>query len=123
MRAKLIDIDLSMNGKTYLGIREVADKFMVTPDLLRKWEQWFPKVLKPKRTPGETRLYDEQAVRGAATIYRLLRQEGLSVRGAQARLANGDIDSEDVRQQVIARLQHLRQHLQEILNEIDNKQQ
>lgn len=119
MRAKLIDIDLSMNGKTYLSIKEVSDKFMVTPDLLRKWEQSFPKVIKPKRTPGDTRLYDEQAVRGVATIYRLLRQEGLSVRGAKARLANGDVESEDARQQIIARLQKLRQRLQDILNEIE----
>lgn len=119
MIAKLIDIDLSMHGKTYLSISEVADKFKVTPDLLRKWEQSFPKVIKPKRTPKDTRLYDERAVHGVATIYRLLRQEGLSVRGAQARLANGDIEAEDARQQVIARLQNLRQHLQDILNEID----
>lgn len=119
MRAKLVDIDLSMNGKTYLSISEVAGKFLVTPDLLRKWEQWFPKVIKPKRTLGDTRLYDEKAVRGVATIYRLLRVEGLSVQGAQARLANGDIDAEDARQQVIARLQKLRQRLQDILNEIE----
>lgn len=119
MLAKCIDIDLTME-KPYLSISEVAKKFQVTPDLLRKWEQSFPKVIKPKRTQGDTRLYDEQAVRGVATIYRLLRHEGLSVSGAKARLESGNIDAEDARQKVISHLQALRKHLQDILNEIDS---
>lgn len=45
--------------KKYLSIGEVAEKFGVSIEVLRKWEKDFPKVLKPMRTKGESRLYDK----------------------------------------------------------------
>lgn len=110
--------DLTMT-KPYLSISEVADRFKVTPDLLRKWERDFPRVLRPRRTQGETRLYDAKAVQQVAVIYRLLRVEGLSIDAARRKLNHpGSLDDAATRQEVVARLQAIRQHLQAIADEL-----
>ena len=120
MAKSALDItDLTLE-KPYLTIGEVAEKFQVSVDLLRKWERDFPQYLRPKRTAGDTRLYDERCVHRVAAIYRLMRIEGLSVEGAKRRLKGDDLSVEENRQQVIARLQQLRQRLMGIVEELGN---
>lgn len=104
--------------KAYLSIGEVAEKFSVSPDLLRKWEKEFPRYLHPKRTGGATRLYGRKDLQQVAVIYRLLRTEGLSVEGAKRRLQGGAMDDDESRQEVILRLQQLRQRLLGIIDEL-----
>ena len=111
-------IDLTMD-KPYLSIGEVAAKFSVTPDLLRKWERDFPRYLHPKRTGGDSRLYDQKALHQVAVIYRMLRVEGLSVEGARRRLQEGNTAQAETRQEVIQRLQKLKQQLLGIVDELD----
>lgn len=118
-KSHLVNFDLTM-PKQYLSIGEVAEKFQVSVDLLRKWERDFPQYLRPKRTAGDTRLYDERCVHRVAAIYRLMRIEGLSVEGAKRRLKGDDLSVEENRQQVIARLQQLRQRLMGIVEELGN---
>lgn len=110
--------DLTLE-KPYLSIGEVAEKFDVSTDLLRKWERDFPQYLHPKRKSGENRLYNRKAVQQVAVIYRLLRVEGLSVEGAKRRMRNGnDVTAEESRQEVIQRLQDLRNKLMGIISEL-----
>ena len=109
--------DLTME-KPYLSISEVAEKFSVSPDLLRKWEKDFPRYLHPKRTGGDSRLYGVKDVQQVAVIYRLLRVEGLGIDGAKRRLQSGNIESDESRQEVIQRLQILRQKLLGIIEEL-----
>ena len=111
--------DLTME-RPYLSIGEVAKKFDVTPMCLRQWEKEFPQYLHPKRTGGDTRLYDRKAVQRVAAIYRLLRVEGMSLEGAKRRLRDGDTGDDEMRQEVIQRLQSLRQQLLVIVAELDN---
>lgn len=110
--------DLTM-AKPYLSIGEVAQKFGVSIDLLRKWEKEFPRYLHPRRTNGETRLYGQKDVQQVAVIYRLLRVDGLSVDGVKRRLQGEDetLDDES-RQEVIQRLQALRKRLMGIVEEL-----
>ncbi len=108
----------SADGKKYLSIGEVAAKFKVSVELLRKWEKDFPRVLRPKRTSGDSRLYDQRQQNNVAMIYRLLRVEGLSVAGAKKRLSNKQSD-EEVRQEVILKLSSIRSKLMSVVEEIE----
>ena len=96
----------------------MAAKFKVSVELLRKWEKDFPRVLRPKRTSGDSRLYDQRQQNNVAMIYRLLRVEGLSVAGAKKRLSNKQSD-EEVRQEVILKLSSIRSKLMSVVEEIE----
>lgn len=109
----------NVTEKKYLSIGEMAAKFNVSVELLRKWEKDFPRVLRPKRTSGDSRLYDQKQQSNVAMIYRLLREEGLSVSGAKKRLSNKQSE-EEVRQEVIERLGIVRQQLMSIVEELDH---
>lgn len=116
-KSRLSITDLTMT-KPYLSIGEVAERFQISTDLLRKWEKEFPQYLRPGRSNGDSRLYDAKNLQRVAVIYRLLRVEGLSVDGAKRRIREGNVSDSEVRQQVIVRLQKLRQHLMGIVEEI-----
>lgn len=104
--------------KKYLSIGEVAAKFNVSIELLRKWERDFPRVLRPMRTKGESRLYDQKQQNNVAMIYHLLREEGLSIEGAKKKLSKKQSD-EEIRQDVITRLTSIRTQLMGIVEEIE----
>jgi len=107
--------------KPYLSIGEVAAKFDVSVDLLRKWEKSFPQYLRPRRTPGDNRLYGEKDVQRVGVIYRLIRFEGLSIEGAKRKLNEKDMTGDEARQEVIQRLQGLRQQLLGIIGELETE--
>lgn len=104
--------------KKYLSIGEVAAKFNVSIELLRKWERDFPRVLRPMRTKGESRLYDQKQQNNVAMIYHLLREEGLSIDGAKKKLSKKQSE-EEIRQEVITRLTSIRTQLMSIVEEIE----
>ena len=110
--------DLTME-KPYLSIGEVAAKFDVSVDLLRKWEKSFPQYLHPRRTSGDNRLYDKKDVQRVGVLYRLIRVEGLSIEGAKRKLNDKDMTGDEARQEVIQRLQGLRQQLLGIIEELE----
>lgn len=111
-----------VSQKKYLSIGEVAEKFNVSVELLRKWEKDFPRVLKPKRTGKDTRLYDNKQQNNVAMIYHLLREEGLSIEGAKKRLSN-KLTDEEIRQEVITKLQNVRSQLIAVVEEIEKLQE
>lgn len=106
-------------NKKYLSIGEVAAKFNVSVELLRKWERDFPRVLHPKRTSRDSRLYDQKQLNKVAMIYHLLREEGLSIEGARKRLSNKQ-GEEEIRQEVISKLRSVRQQLMSVVEEIEH---
>lgn len=105
--------------KPYLSIGEVAAKFDVSTDLLRKWEREFPQHLRPRRTGSDNRLYDRKSLLQVSAIYRLLRIEGLSIDGAKRRLREGNTEKIEARQEVIQRLQSLRLQLLSTIEELE----
>ena len=112
--------DLTME-KPYLSIGEVAAKFDVSVDSLRKWEKAFPQYLRPRRTPGDNRLYGKKDVQRVGVIYRLIRVEGLSIDGAKKKLKERDMTGDEARQEVIQKLQGLRQTLLGIIAELEQE--
>lgn len=105
--------------KKYLSIGEVAAKFNISIEVLRKWEKDFPRVLKPMRSSGDSRLYDRKQQNNVAMILHLLREEGLSIEGAKRKLSN-KLTDEEIRQEVITRLKDIRAKIMDIANEIEN---
>ena len=59
---------------THLRISAVADRFDIHPQTLRLYER--EGLITPQRSAGNTRLYDEEAIRRLETILTLTRDLG-----------------------------------------------
>lgn len=66
----------------FRSIGEVADLIGVAPHVLRYWETQFSQ-LKPMKRPDGRRYYRPDDVRLAAGLCEVLREEGLTIRGAK----------------------------------------
>jgi len=108
----------AIEEKKYLSIGEVAEKFGVSIEVLRKWEKDFPKVLNPMRTKGDSRLYDKKQQEKVAMILRLLRVEGLSIEGAKKKLSSKQTDLE-IQQEVISKLKDVREKIMSVVKELE----
>ena len=69
-------------------ISEVAEELDVPQHVLRFWESRFPHI-KPMKRGGGRRYYRPDDVRLAAGLCQVMREEGLSIRGAK-RLISAD---------------------------------
>ena len=102
--------------KLYYNIREVAEMLQLPEYTLRFWEKEFP-ALNPKKTGGG-RLYTQQDIDLLRLIHHLVKEQGLTIKGARERLKTS-------RQQVInqpeivARLKSIRAELLEIQAKLD----
>lgn len=106
------------SGKGYLTIGEMAQKVGVSIEVLRKWERDFPNVIRPMRTKGETRRYDRRQQEKVAMVYRLLREEGMTIAGARQRLRSAQPQEERI-QEVLERLRGVRAQLMAVVEELD----
>ena len=66
----------------FLTIGELSDELGIAQHILRYWETKFPQ-LRPMQRAGNRRYYRPQDVALARCIYRLLNEEGYTVRGVQ----------------------------------------
>lgn len=71
------------NGNGYLKVREVCDLVGISPHTLRYWEKEFRNFLKPQRSPGGHRLYDDHNLRRLLEIKHLLKDKYLSIKGVK----------------------------------------
>jgi len=72
-----------MIKKSWLTIGEVADLVGVPIHTIRYWEGEFNGYLRPERTNGRQRRYNEQSVQKILEIKSLLRKEKYSIAGAR----------------------------------------
>ncbi|MFN3526374.1 MAG: MerR family transcriptional regulator [Paracoccus sp. (in: a-proteobacteria)] len=70
----------------FRSIGEVASLIGVAPHVLRYWETQFPQ-LKPMKRPDGRRYYRPDDVRLAAGLCEVLRDDGLTIRGARKLIA------------------------------------
>ncbi|MBK4216449.1 MerR family transcriptional regulator [Paracoccus caeni] len=73
-------------AEAFRSIGEVAKLIGVAPHVLRYWETQFS-LLKPMKRPDGRRYYRPDDVRLAAGLCEILRDEGLTIRGAKKMLA------------------------------------
>ena len=80
--------------KKYFSISEVSKLFNVNNSLLRFWEKEFD-LLKPKVKPSGVRKFTKEDIEKISSIYRLLKEEGLTIQGAKKKLKSKDISEEE----------------------------
>lgn len=67
--------------KNYVMISAVADRFEIHPQTLRLYER--EGLIKPPRSSGNTRLYDEETIRRLEIILSLTREMGVNLAGVE----------------------------------------
>ena len=102
--------------KVFYSIGEVADIFGVNTSNIRFWEKEFD-ILKPHKNAKGNRMFTPEDLENLKIIYHLLKERGMTIRGAQMKLKG---NKEDIVQnyEVISRLQTIRQMLVDIKEEL-----
>ena len=102
--------------KVFYSIGEVADLFGVNTSKIRFWENEFD-ILKPHKNNKGNRMFTPEDIENLKLINHLLKERGMTIKGAQKKLKE---NKEDTLQnfEVVSRLQEIRQMLIEIKEEI-----
>lgn len=102
--------------KVFYSIGEVAEMFGVNPSNVRFWENEFD-ILKPHKNAKGNRLFTKEDLENLKLIYHLLKDRGMTIKGAQKKLKE---NKEDTLQnfEVVNRLQEIRQMLIDIKEEL-----
>jgi len=103
--------------KIQYSIREVAKMFNVNTSLLRHWETEFTSI-RPSKSDKGTRQYSEQDIEAIRLVYHLVKEKGLTLKGAKQNLKTnkkGVVQTEDI----IYRLKFIRSELSALKEEIE----
>ena len=95
--------------KLYYTIGEVAEMFNVNTSLIRFWEKEFD-IIKPHKNKKGNRLFTPQDVENFHLIYHLVKEKGLTLKGAEKKLKE---NKEDTIQnfEVVQKLQEIKELL------------
>lgn len=96
--------------KKYLLISAVAERFEIHPQTLRVYER--EGLIRPQRSEGNTRLYDEDALKRLETILFLTRELGVNLAGVEV-ILNMREQLDRMRQEVDEALERARRELLE----------
>ena len=102
--------------KKYFSISEVSKLFNVNNSLLRFWEKEFD-LLKPKVKPSGVRKFTNEDIEKISSIYRLLKEEGLTIQGAKKRLKSKNKESSD-NSSIIKKLEKIKFELKNLKSNI-----
>jgi DNA-binding transcriptional MerR regulator len=102
--------------KLYYTIGEVADMFGVNTSLIRFWEGEFD-IIKPKKNKKGNRLFTKQDVDNFHLIYNLVKERGMTLKGAQKKLKENKEDTAH-NFEVVKSLKEMREMLIEIRDSI-----
>lgn len=105
--------------RLFFTIGEVARMIGVTPSSIRYWESSFVE-LTPQKSSGGTRLFSQDDIETLKLINYLVKERGLTIKGAQMELKNnrkGTVHTWDI----VQRLKIVRDRLVEIRNELEEE--
>lgn len=102
--------------KIYYTIGEVADMFHVNTSLIRFWEKEFD-IIKPHKNKKGNRQFTKTDIDNFHLIYHLVKEKGMTLKGAQLKLAENKEETE-ARFEIIKRLQAVREELIQIKTEL-----
>lgn len=104
--------------KVFYTIGEVAEMMGVNPSQIRYWENNFDEI-NPKKNKKGNRLFTKEDIEDVKLIHYLVKERGLTIKGAQQKLK--DNRGETVGNfEVVNRLQEIRQELVEIRDAMGN---
>lgn len=104
--------------KLYYSMGEVAEMFDVTPALIRHWESQFD-CIKPHRNKKGNRLFTPEDVEKLKHIYHLVKERGMTLKGANQVLKRGKKDEATQEMELLERLQKIRATLVEVREELN----
>ena len=102
--------------KLYYSIGEVAEMFGVNTSLIRFWEKEFD-VIKPHKNKKGNRQFTKADVDNFHLIYHLVKEKGMTLKGAQQQLKNRKGGTE-LHFEVIKRLKGIKEELLSIKNQL-----
>ena len=102
--------------KLYYSIGEVAEMFGVNTSLIRFWEKEFD-VIKPHKYKKGNRQFTKADVDNFHLIYHLVKEKGMTLKGAQQQLKNRK-DETELHFEVIIRLIGIKDELLSIKNQL-----
>jgi len=102
--------------KVFYTIGEVADMFQLPTSTVRYWENEFD-ILKPQKNNKGNRLFSPEDIKQLKLIYHLIKEKGLTLRGAKQRLKNNKENTLN-NHELVDRLKTIRQMLLDIGSEI-----
>ena len=102
--------------KVYYTIGEVAEMFTVNTSLIRFWEKEFD-IIKPKKNKKGNRLFTKQDIDNFHIIFHLVKEKGLTLKGAQLKMKENKEDTIN-NFEVVKALQNIREMLIEIRENI-----
>ena len=102
--------------KVFFSISEVAELFGVNTSNIRFWENEFD-ILKPNKNAKGNRMFTKEDIDNLKIIYHLLKEKGMTIKGAQKKLKE---NKEDTIQnfEVVSKLQEIKQMLLDIKEEL-----
>lgn len=102
--------------KVFFSISEVAEMFGVNTSNIRFWENEFD-ILKPHKNNKGNRMFTKEDIENLKIIYHLLKEKGMTIKGAQKKLKENKEDTiQNV--EVVSRLQEIRQMLIDLKEEL-----
>jgi DNA-binding transcriptional MerR regulator len=102
--------------KVFYSIGEVAEMFGVNTSNIRFWENEFD-ILKPHKNNKGNRMFTKEDIENLKIIYHLLKDRGMTIKGAQKKLKENKEDTLH-NYEVISHLQEIRQMLIDIKEEL-----
>ena len=102
--------------KLYYSIGEVAEMFKVNTSLIRFWEKEFD-IIKPHKNKKGNRLFTPQDVDNFHLIFHLVKEKGMTLKGAKLKLKENKEDTIN-NFEVVSRLKDIRSLLVEVRDNI-----
>jgi len=102
--------------KIFYSISEVATMLGVNASLIRFWDKEFS-VLKLQKNKKGNRLFTKEDIQQLRVIYHLVKEKGMTLKGAQ-QLLQKNREGTVKTAEVVERLLMIRQQLTEIRNEL-----
>ncbi len=103
--------------KIYYSIGEVAEMFNVNTSLIRFWEKEFD-IIKPKKNKKGNRLFTKEDVDNFHIIYNLVKERGMTLKGAQKKMKENKNDALNTFE-IVKSLESIKIMLLEIREEFD----
>ena len=95
--------------KVYYSIGEVAEMFHVNPSLIRFWEKEFD-IIKPHKNKKGNRQFTRADIDNFHLIYHLVKEKGMTLKGAQMQLSENKSATE-TNFEIVKRLQAIKEEL------------
>ncbi|MEZ5071869.1 MAG: MerR family transcriptional regulator [Bacteroidales bacterium] len=102
--------------KLYYSIGEVADMFQVNTSLIRYWEKEFD-IIKPKKNKKGNRLFTQKDIDHFHIIYHLVKEKGMTLKGAQKKMRENKEDTEHTFE-IVKSLERIKEMLLQVRDEI-----